>query len=133
MSDFILTSLTTCVNLYVIPGCCAGLSCLQVQALPPSWDCHGCVFQPLVRDPAAHPGPLFVAGAFEHSLPAAQALSPGQTLPGPSLSTRPSARVLQKNEVVGSGTSESVSVSNEMSIRACMKMTEHATLNFRSF
>lgn len=109
------------MTLYVIPGCCAGLGCLQAQALPPSWDCHGCVFQPLGRDPAAHPGLLFVAGAFERSPPAAQALSPVRTLPGPSLSTHPSTRTLRRNKVVGSGTSESVSVFDEISLQACMK------------
>lgn len=110
------TLLATCVNLHVVPGCRAGLDCLQVQALPPAWDCHGCVFQPLVRDPAAHPGLLFVAGAFEQSPPAAQALSPEHTLPGSSLSTHPSTRMLQRNKVVGSGTSESGSGFNEMPV-----------------
>lgn len=112
------------VTLHVIPGCRAGLGCLQAQALPPSWDCHGCVFQPLVRDPAAHPGLLFVAAAFEYSLPAAQALSPERTLPGPSLSTHPSTRTLRRNKVVGSGTSESVSVLNSVSLQTCIKKTD---------
>lgn len=120
------------MTLYVIPGCCAGLGCLQAQALPPSWDCHGCVFQRLVRDPAAHPGLLFVAGAFEHSPPAAQALSPERTLPGPSLSTHPSTRTLRRNKVVGSGTSESMSVFIEMSFQACMKITDKVIIKTQS-
>lgn len=66
----------------VVPGCWAGLGSLPAQAPLLSWGCRGCVSQPLVPDPAAHPELPFAAEASGCSRPAPQAPSRERKPPG---------------------------------------------------
>lgn len=99
--------LVLCLHL---PGLWAGLDCLPTQAPPLSWGCRGCVSPPLVPGPAAHPGLLSGAEASGRSRPAPPALSPEHIPPGPSPSTHPSTRGMNRSRLVNGGRSEWVSL-----------------------